>query len=140
VLARLGWKTTMIVGILGHAARFSIFAFFADSVPVIVAVQLLHGICYAFFFATVYIFADAVFPKDVRSSAQGLFNLLILGIGNVVASFLFPALAAHWTNASGEVDYHNLFLVPTGMAVVAIVLLALLFRPPERAPATVAIA
>jgi nucleoside transporter len=140
VLIRLGWKTTMIIGILGHAARFAVFAFFADSVPVIVAVQLLHGICYAFFFATVYIFADAVFPKDVRSSAQGLFNLLILGIGNVVASFLFPALAAHWTNANGEVDYHNLFLVPTGMAVVAIVLLALLFRPPERAPATVAIA
>jgi hypothetical protein len=79
VLARLGWKITMIVGVLGHAARFAVFAFFADSIPVIVAVQLLHGICYAFFFATVYIFVDAVFPKDVRSSAQGLFNLLILG-------------------------------------------------------------
>lgn len=66
VLARLGWKITMIIGVLGHAARFAVFAFFADSIPVIVAVQLLHGICYAFFFATVYIFVDAVFPKDVR--------------------------------------------------------------------------
>ena len=55
VLIRLGWKATMIVGIQGHAARFAVFAFFADSIPVIVAVQLLHGICYAFFFATVYI-------------------------------------------------------------------------------------
>lgn len=139
VLARLGWKTTMIVGILGHAARFAVFAFFADSVPVIVAVQLLHGICYAFFFATVYIFVDAAFPKDVRSSAQGLFNLLILGIGNVAASFLFPALVAHWTDpVTMAVDYKSLFLVPTGMALVAIVLLGLLFRPPERAPAAVA--
>ena len=135
VLARLGWKTTMIVGILGHAARFSVFAFFADSAPVIVAVQLLHGICYAFFFATVYIFVDAAFPKDARSSAQGLFNLLILGIGNVGASFLFPALIARWTDpVTKMVDYRSLFLVPTGMAVVAVLLLAAFFRPPHRGP------
>ncbi|MDB5453309.1 MAG: putative rane protein, partial [Caulobacteraceae bacterium] len=140
VLIRLGWKTTMIVGILGHAARFAVFALFADSVPVIVAVQLLHGICYAFFFATVYIFVDATFPKDVRASAQGLFNLLILGVGNVVASFLFPALMARWTDATGAVDYRTLFMVPTAMALVAVALLGLFFRPPERAPAAIAAA
>ena len=33
------------------------------------------------------------------ASAQGLFNLLILGVGMVVASFLFPALKAKWTIA-----------------------------------------
>ena len=81
VLIRLGWKWTMVIGILGHCARFLVFAFFADMQGLIIAVQLLHGICYAFFFATVYIFVDHVFPKDVRSSAQGLFDLLILGVG-----------------------------------------------------------
>jgi MFS family permease len=141
VLIRLGWKTTMIVGILGHAARFLVFALFPDSVPTIITVQLLHGVCYAFFFATVYIFVDAAFPKDVRSSAQGLFNLLILGIGNVAASFLFPPLKAQWTDAaSGAVDYRTLFMVPAGMAVVAILLMAMFFRPTARAPVSVAIA
>ena len=145
VLVRLGWKATMIVGILGHAARFLVFAFFPDSVPTIITVQLLHGICYAFFFATVYIFVDAAFPKDVRSSAQGLFNLLILGIGNVAASFLFPALMAQFTIPGTEpgtsaVDYRTLFMVPAGMAVVAVLLLAVFFRPAERAPASVAAA
>ncbi|MBO9546271.1 MFS transporter [Caulobacter sp.] len=133
VLAKLGWKVTMIIGVLGHAARFAVFAFFADSIPTIVAVQLLHGICYAFFFATVYIFVDAVFPKDVRSSAQGLFNLLILGIGNVVASFLFPELVSK-LSAGGAVDYTTLFLVPTGMALAAVCLLAVFFRPPSHGP------
>ncbi len=141
VLIRLGWKATMIIGILGHGARFLVFAFFPDSVPTIITVQLLHGVCYAFFFATVYIFVDAAFPKDVRSSAQGLFNLLILGIGNVAASFLFPALMAQWTDpATGAVDYRTLFMVPAGMAVFAILLLAVFFRPAERAPASVAAA
>lgn len=133
VLAKLGWKVTMIVGVLGHAARFAVFAYFADSVPVIVAVQLLHGVCYAFFFATVYIFVDAVFPKDVRSSAQGLFNLLILGVGNVAASFIFPELIGRLTT-NGSVDYTTLFLVPTGMALAAVCLLWLFFRPPTRGP------
>jgi MFS family permease len=135
VLIRLGWKATMIVGILGHAARFLAFAFFPDSVPTVIAVQLLHGICYAFFFATVYIFVDAAFPKDVRSSAQGLFNLLILGIGNVAASFLFPALMAQFTTETGSVDYRTLFMVPAGMAIFAVLLMAAFFRPAERAPA-----
>ena len=47
---------------------------------------MLHGICYAFFFATVYIFVDEFFPKDARSSAQGLFNFLILGLGPFVGN------------------------------------------------------
>ena len=137
VLVRLGWRFTMIIGVLGHAARFAIFAFFADIAPLIIAVQLLHGMCYAFFFATVYIFVDVVFPKDVRSSAQGLFNFLILGVGSVVASLLFPALIARLTDAAGVVDYRTLFLVPTAMAVAAALLLALFFRPPQHRPRAV---
>ena len=135
VLKKIGWKTTLIIGIIGHAARFSIFAFFGtpDNQWLIIAVQLLHGICYAFFFVTVYIFVDAVFPKDIRSSAQGLFNLLILGIGMVVASKIFPQLVASYTT-DGVVDYHKLFLVPTGMALAGIVLLVLFFRPPNFGP------
>lgn len=135
VLKKIGWKPTLIIGIIGHAARFSIFAFFGtpENQWLIIAVQVLHGICYAFFFVTVYIFVDAVFPKDIRSSAQGLFNLLILGIGMVVASKIFPQLVANYTH-DGLVDYHKLFLVPTGMALAGIVLLALFFRPPTHGP------
>jgi nucleoside transporter len=134
VLSRFGWRTTMIVGILGHAARFLAFAFLADSVPAIIAVQLLHGICYAFFFATVYIFVDEAFPKDVRSSAQGLFNLLILGVGNMVASYVFPTLIAALTGANGKVDYQSLFLVPVGLATLGALVLAFAFHPPTAAP------
>lgn len=91
-LKRLGWRATMIVGILGHAARFAVYAFVPDSPALIVFIQVLHGVCYAFFFATVYIFVDEYFPKDVRSSAQGLFNVMILGVGALVANSICPWL------------------------------------------------
>jgi nucleoside transporter len=91
-LKALGWRKIMILGILGHTVRFAVFAFL-PSPPVAVVVNFLHGICYAFFFATVYIFVDEFFPKNVRSSAQGLFNFLILGLGPFVGNFVWPMLA-----------------------------------------------
>jgi nucleoside transporter len=130
VLARLGWKTTMILGILGHAARFAVFAFMPQNQAMIIAVQVLHGICYAFFFATLYIFIDAAFPKDVRSSAQSLFNLLVLGLGDLAAKWFFIPLQGRLT-ADGVTDYRQLFLVPAAMAVVAAVLLLVAFWPPR---------
>jgi nucleoside transporter len=131
VLSRLGWKTTMILGILGHAARFAVFAFIPQSQPVIILVQVLHGICYAFFFATLYIFIDAAFPKDVRSSAQGLFNLLVLGLGDLAAKWFFIPLQGKLTAPDGSVDYKSLFLWPTGLALGAAVLLLIAFWPPK---------
>ncbi|MBI2497560.1 MAG: MFS transporter [Opitutae bacterium] len=129
-LKALGWRTTMIVGILGHAARFAVYAFFPQSAGMIIAVQVLHGICYAFFFATVYIFVDAYFPKDIRSSAQGLFNLQILGVGVLLANSICPWLMQRVYTAGGVTDFHGLFLVPLAAASVAAVVLALFFRPP----------
>jgi len=135
-LKRLGWRTTMTIGILGHAARFAVFAMFPDP-AIAVAVNVLHGICYAFFFATVYIFVDEFFPKDARSSAQGLFNLLILGIGPLVGNFLGPRLITYFTSKGTDgvdvVDFSRMFLIPSGTAVVAAVLLFLFFHPPATA-------
>ncbi len=130
-LSRLGWKTTMILGILGHAARFAVFAFMPENQTMIIAVQVLHGICYAFFFATLYIFIDAAFPKDARSSAQGLFNLLVLGLGDLAAKWFFIPLQGKLT-VDGVVNYKELFLWPTGLSLAAAVLLLIAFFPPKQ--------
>ena len=133
VLKKLGWRTTMVLGILGHAVRFSVFALMPDPVSAVLVI-LLHGVCYAFFFATVYIFVDEFFPKDARSSAQGLFNFLILGFGPFVANEVWPRLAAHYTS-DGVLDFRRLFLVPAGTAFAAAWFLFLFFHPPARATA-----
>src|SRR5262245_61783707 len=136
-LKKLGWRMTMILGILGHAARFAVYAFF-PSKELIILVQVLHGICYAFFFATVYIFVDEYFPKDVRASAQGLFNVMILGIGALVANSVCPKLLQQTFARDGVTDFHGLFLVPLAAALSAAVALALFFHPPLKSqPAVV---
>jgi nucleoside transporter len=132
VLKRLGWRWTMVIGILGHSARFAVYAFFPNA-PAVILVQLLHGVCYAFFFATVYIFVDEYFPKDVRASAQGLFNAVILGIGALAANTLCPYLMQRVFTHDSITDYRGLFLVPLAAATLAAFALALFFRPPPKA-------
>ncbi len=137
VLKSLGWRYTMTIGVLGHAVRFGVFALLASgvfpaslSIPLAVVMNMMHGVCYAFFFATVYIFVDEYFPKDVRSTAQGLFNFLILGAGPFVANFLWP-----WLNAElatdGKPNFDKFFLYPAGTALVAAIALLLFFHPPK---------
>ncbi|MBM3751698.1 MAG: MFS transporter [Acidimicrobiia bacterium] len=133
-LVKLGWRTTMVIGVLGHAARFAVYALFPSSAEMIIAVQVLHGICYAFFFATVYIFVDAHSPKSIRASAQGLFNLQILGIGALLANFICPWLIQSVYTANGVTDFRGLFMVPLAAASIAAITLALFFRPPSARP------
>jgi nucleoside transporter len=130
-LKKLGWRTTLIVGILGHTARFAAYAFFPQHHALIIIVQVLHGVCYAFFFATVYIFVDAYFPKDARASAQGLFNVMILGIGCLLANSICPYLFENVFRHGDRVDFRGLFLVPLIASAVAAIALALFFRPPN---------
>jgi MFS family permease len=139
-LKRLGWRTTMIIGILGHAARFAVFAFLPQYKELIILVNVVHGIAYAFFFATVYIFVDEFFPKDVRASAQGLFNLMILGLGPLVANVIGPQLIGQTFKTPTGVDFRSLFLVPLSAAVFAAIVLALFFHPPQKKEAAVSAA
>lgn len=133
-LKKLGWRTTMVIGIMGHVVRFAVFAFFPQDTALIVLVFVLHGICYAFFFATVYIFVDEYFPKDARSSAQGLFNVMILGLGVMAANTLCPYLTNYFKQGD-TIDFSHLFLVPCAVAMAAALALGLFFHPPKLAAA-----
>src|SRR5262245_1952296 len=132
VLTALGWRWTMVIGILGHAARFAAFAYLPNPY-LAVTVNVLHGICYAFFFATVYIFGDEFFPKDARSSAQGLFNTLILGLGPIVTNIVSPKLGTLFAVGDSAYNFELLFLVPLVGALIAAMLLAVAFHPPKKA-------
>ncbi|MCW0221518.1 MAG: MFS transporter, partial [Prosthecobacter sp.] len=78
------------------------------------------------------------FPKDVRSSAQGLFNLLVLGMGDLAAKWFFIPLQGNLTT-DGVVNYRELFLWPTGLSLAAALFLLFAFWPPKNldAPAEV---
>ena len=133
VLKRLGWRTTMIFGILGHAARFASSRWHPSRSAgdpgqhrprLLLRVLLRDGLH----------LRGRVLPEGLARAAQGLFNLLILGIGPFIGAFVWGGLADKFTVA-GAVDFHKLFLFPAGLALAAALLLLVAFHPKETVPA-----
>ena len=75
---------------------------------------------------------DEFFPKDARASAQGLFNVMILGAGALAAYSACPFLMQKFTTHDGVTNFRGLFLLPLSAAILAALLLALFFRPPAK--------
>lgn len=136
VLARLGWKWTLMLGIGGHVVKFACFALF-PSLPMAVLGIAIDGTFYAFFFATLFIFVDEFLPKEIRASAHGIFNFMMLGGGPIISRLIAPYLfRQHGAAAAGgsSVDFSTLFLYPLSISIVAVLLLMFAFGPPEKSP------
>lgn len=139
IIARLGWRNTLILGVLAQTVRFGVYALGSSTtLPLVVGVNLIHGLAYACFFATVYILVDREFPTDIRASAQGLFNLMMFGISQFVGSFLWGWLRGVFATqelvggkAVEVIHYDQLFLVPVGLSIGTALFLAFFFHPSE---------
>ena len=134
VLPIWGVRKTMLLGIFAWPARYAVFALawaMHQQAPwtvwLAVASLALHGFCYVFFFVVAFIYTDMVAPRDVRSSAQALINVAVLGVGMLIGGFFAGWLKDFFTT-DGVTNYTMVFLVPTVITVLAGIAFALLFR------------
>jgi nucleoside transporter len=134
VLPIWGVRKTMLLGIFAWPARYAVFALawaMHQQAPwtvwLAVASLALHGFCYVFFFVVAFIYTDMVAPRDVRSSAQALINVAVLGVGMLIGGFFAGWLKDVFTTG-GVTNYTMVFLVPTVITVLAGIAFALLFR------------
>jgi MFS family permease len=126
ILKRLGFKWTMCLGIVAYVLRAAVLAL-TPSTPIVVAVQALHGVCFACFFAAAFIYVDHLAPKDARASVQTFFNIFALGVG-LFAGGLFAGIVGEWfTIREGEIDYFGLWLAAAGVALASLVVFAAAF-------------
>jgi nucleoside transporter len=137
LLTRLGFRTVITLGAIAYFIRYAIWSLTGLPVPVMVASQALHGICYACFFAAAYIYTDKVAPADVRHSAQTVFGILILGGGPVLGGILSGWLQAHYT-VDGTVNFGAVWRVVSIIGLATAVFFAMAFR--ERRVAAVSVA
>ena len=78
-LKKYGFKVVISLGIFAYCLRYLIFGSTFLPAWFIVSSQVLHGVCFAFFFAAVFIYVDKISDDDVRSSAQTLIALFLGG-------------------------------------------------------------
>lgn len=134
VSRRLSRKALLAIGIAAYAARMALFAYTSTLATVLLGVAL-HGLCFGCFVFVAFMVVDEETTKDVRASAQNLFNLVIVGIGIIVGSWVSTSVVGNWaTRPDGTLDYPRLFSVPMWAALVCLVLLLVFYpRPRQRA-------
>ncbi len=130
LLARLGFRWTMVLGAGSFALRYFLFSL---DLPVgaYVGAQLLHGICFGCFYASAFIYVDRLAPTTVRHSAQALFGFVMYGVGPLIAGKVNGLLAAAATKGGGQLtmDAYSFYWQWTAViALVATVALAIFFR------------
>ncbi len=126
LIKRLGFKWTMVLGCACFALRYGIFsATMEESRQIAVWAMLLHGFCYACFFAASFIYVERVATVDVRHSAQTAYGIIILGVGPILAG-----VYNEWLDTfaqAGEMQWKSLWGVQAGVGAAAALLIALLF-------------
>jgi len=135
---RFSRKSILLVGCAAYALRMALFAYVEhsslDPIPTLMLGVALHGPVFGCFIFLAFMIVDEETSADVRASAQSLYNLVIIGLGIIVGSWV-SAEVATWAKAGApKLSYADrahttaLFSVPM-WASLACFLLVLVFYP-----------
>ena len=125
-LPKKGMRWCLLVGSFAWPLRYVIFAIGQPSWLVLASLAL-HGFGYAFVLVVQQLYVDRVAPKDIRSSAQSLLNLITLGLGNWLGSLFCGTVLEHYT-ANGVTNWVPVFLLPALITLLCALAYAATFK------------
>jgi len=135
ILRRWSKKNILLLGLLAYITRFAIFAFVPHSAAIVPALAL-HGLCFGCFFFVAFIIVDEESGSDVRASAQGLFNFIVVGVGIIAGNLFAGQIGDSAVKPEGGFDYVFLFAVPLAITVASAIALLLLYPAKAKAAVT----
>ena len=135
VAPRVSRKALLATGLAAYAARMALFAW-ATSMPAVLLGVALHGLCFGCFLFVATMVVDEETTPDVRASAQNLYNLVFVGLGISVGSWVSTSAIGAWASGGGTMDYSRLFSVPMWASLACLAAL-LVFYPGGRRPRAV---
>lgn len=130
VLPKIGFKPVLLIGIAAYMFRFFLFGTIGIPMWLIVFGLGVHGICYAFFTSTCFIYINKVASKDVANTAQSVFNFIWYGIGPLLAVSLNWGLAKAFASGRKFVlsEFQPFWYSLGAISLIGLVVLVLRFR------------
>jgi nucleoside transporter len=131
VIKKVPRKALLAVGLCAYALRFFMFAYLPYQWAVVSALAL-HGLVFGCFFFLVFVTIDEHTTKDVRSSAQNVFNMIIFGVGVILGNALSGRLG-RWVETPAGIDWQRFYAIP-GYITLGCLLALLVFYPNRARP------
>ena len=130
-LRRFGIKQVMLISMIAWVFRFGLFAYGnpGDYLWMIILSCIVYGMAFDFFNISGSLFVETATSPAIRASAQGLFMMMTNGVGAVLGSTISGlVIQKFYTDASGNKDWHGIWIAFSSYAFVVAVLFLLLFK------------
>lgn len=126
-LARFGIKWTIAIGLAAQLVRFLALWGGGQDMPNLYFIAIFaHGAIFGFLIVGGQVFVDKMAPAELKAQGQGLYGLMIFGVGMLIGIFLNLKIIDHFTTTVKDVkttDWNSIWVV---MIVISIALLGAL--------------
>jgi NHS family xanthosine MFS transporter len=137
-MRRFTIKQVMLISMVAWVLRFGLFSMGnpGDGLWMIVLSCIVYGMAFDFFNVSGSLFIEQNIDAKVRSRAQGLFTMMVNGVGAIFGSLVSGYLIEHFftsQDANGNAMRHwpEIWSVFTIYALVVTILFAIFFRSPQ---------
>ncbi|WP_394991359.1 nucleoside permease [Emticicia sp.] len=130
-LKRFGIKQVMLISMIAWVLRFGLFAYGnpADGLWMIILSCIVYGMAFDFFNISGSLFIETYTDAKIRSSAQGLFMMMVNGFGAVSGSLISGfMIQKYFTLADGTKIWSSIWLSFAAYSLIVGILFAILFK------------
>jgi NHS family xanthosine MFS transporter len=128
-LRRFGIKQVMLFSMVAWVLRFGLLAYGNPAGGLWMIILSCIGMAFDFFNISGSLFVETQTQPSIRASAQGLFMMMTNGFGAVLGSSVSGLVIQHYfTDASGNKDWHGIWLAFAAYALVIAVLFVFIFK------------
>ncbi len=129
-LKRYGIKKVMLMSIFAWVLRFGLFGIGSPvgiGALALILSMIVYGMAFDFFNISGSLFVEQEADPKIRASAQGLFIMMTNGFGAIIGAY-GSGLVIDMFTQNGVKDWHTIWLIFAGYALIVAVLFAILFK------------
>ena len=134
-MKRFGIKKVMLIAMFAWVFRFGFFGLGSPDMPGVLLFILsciVYGVAFDFFNISGSLYVNENAPKDIRSSAQGLFMLMTNGLGATFGTLAAGAVVDACVYNAAAPSWSTAWYIFAAYAFVVGVLFMLLFKDPAK--------
>ncbi|MDF1698909.1 MAG: MFS transporter [Saprospiraceae bacterium] len=124
------FKTIIFIGLLLWGLRYGMFmaGYTYDLEWLLILGLMVHGFAYIFALLSVQIYLDTKVPVSLRSTAQGFFSLLTMGIMAIIGAAIAGEFVQYYELADGSHDWNSIWNFPAVFGIIVAIVFFVLFK------------